>query len=110
MKNFSQEGKTITLPAPYNVTSGAGLLVGSIFGVAANDALSGADVETVTEGVFNLAKVSAQAWTVGQLIYWDDTAKLTTSVLTSNKLIGVATAVASNPTSTGYVRLNGSFI
>jgi len=38
MKNFVQPGKTITLTAPYAVTSGDGLLVGSVFGVAAGTA------------------------------------------------------------------------
>lgn len=109
MKNFIQDGKTMTLTAPYTVVSGAGVLVGSLFGVAANDASVGTDVEAVTEGVFSLAKVSAQAWTVGQLIYWDDTAKLTTTTVGTNKLIGVAAAVAVNPSGTGLVRLNSAF-
>jgi predicted RecA/RadA family phage recombinase len=61
-------------------------------------------------GVFDLATVSAQAWTAGVLIYWDNTAKNTTTVSTSNKLIGVAAAAAANPSSTGRVRLNAAFI
>src|SRR5262245_47585857 len=97
MKNFVQAGNIITLIAPYARTSGQGLLVGSIFGVATTDAALGAAVESVVEGVCDLAKVSAQAWTAGNLIYWDDTAKLTTTVSTSNKLIGCAAAAASNP-------------
>jgi len=72
--------------------------------------LNGATVEAETAGVFEQAKVSAQAWTVGALIYWDDAAKLTTTVPTSNKLIGTATAVAVNPSAVGRVRLNGAFI
>lgn len=110
MKNFIKEGKTVSLIAPYTVTSGSGLLVGSIFGVASNDAAGGAAVEAVVEGVILLAKTSAQAWTVGALIYWDDTNKVATTTSTSNKLIGVATVAAANPSSTGYVRLNGAFI
>lgn len=110
MKNYTQAGERITLAAPYDVISGAGLLVGSIFGVAITDALSGASVEASVEGVFTLAKTSAQAWTVGALIYWDNTNKVCTTVSTSNKLIGVAMAVAANPSSTGSVRLNGAFI
>ena len=35
MKNFIQPGNTITLAAPAAVTSGSGLLVGAIFGIAA---------------------------------------------------------------------------
>lgn len=34
MRNYIQPGNTITLMAPYDVTSGGGLLVGAIFGVA----------------------------------------------------------------------------
>jgi len=109
MKNANQTGDVLTLTAPYTVASGAGMLVGSIFGVATAGASSGATVEAETEGVFELAKVSAQAWSVGQLIYWDDSAKNCTTVSTSNKLIGTATAVAQNPSAIGRVRLNGSF-
>ena len=54
MKNFIQHGKTVTLTAPYDRESGQGALVGSIFGVAAGDVLSGADGEFVLEGVFDL--------------------------------------------------------
>lgn len=110
MKNFVAEGKTLTLLAPYQVASGDGLLVGSVFGVASNDAANGAEVEAVVEGVFTLKKTSAQAWTVGALIYWDNTAKECTTTVSTNKLVGTAMAIATNPTPTGIVRLNGSFI
>ena len=109
MKNFVQRGEIITLTAPYDVAAGAGLLVGAIFGVATSSALSGATVEAAACGVFELAKTSAQAWTVGAKVYWDDAAKLCTTVNTSNTLIGVAVAAAANPSATGLVRLNGSF-
>lgn len=110
MKNYVQPGRTVTVAAPYDRLSGQGLLVGALFGVATFDALSGANVEAELEGVFDLAKVSAQAWTVGAIIYWDDTAKNCTTVSTSNKLIGVAAAAAANPSAIGRVRLNGTFI
>ena len=110
MKNFIQPGEEVTLVAPYTVTSGSGLLVGSVFGVASNDATIGSNVETRLEGVFLLAKLSTEVWTQGVLIYWDNTNKWCTIVSTSNKLIGVSTAAASNPSTTGYVRLNNAFI
>ena len=111
MKNFVQPGNTITLIAPYAVASGDGLLVGSIFGVAAGTAALGEPVETALTGVFDITKIGSQAWTVGAKIYWDDTNKRTTSVATSNTLIGVATeAVAGGAGDTiGRVRLNASF-
>lgn len=109
MRNFIQFGDTLTLTAPYVVASGGGFLVGSIFAVAAGDASSGAQVEGKTVGVYELPKVSAQAWTVGAKIYWDDVAKVCTTVATGNTLIGVCVATAANPSAVGRVRLNGAF-
>ncbi|MGR3493308.1 MAG: DUF2190 family protein [Shimia sp.] len=111
MKNYVQPGSTLTLTAPYAVTSGDGLLVGSIFSVAAGDAASGATVEAALTGVFDLTKIGSQAWTVGAKIYWDDTNKRCTTVATDNTLIGVAVeAVAGGAgDTTGRVRLNAAF-
>ena len=111
MKNYVQPGNTLTLTAPYAVASGDGLLVGSIFGVAAGDAESGATVEAALTGVFDLTKAGSQAWSVGDKVYWDDTNKRCTNVATGNTLIGVAIeAVAGGAGDTiGRVRLNGSF-
>ena len=66
MRNYVQPGNTVTVTAPYSVLSGAGVLVGSLFGVASTSA-------------------------------------------TGNTRIGVALAVAANPSGIGRVRLNGSF-
>lgn len=104
---FVQPGDTIDMAAPYDRSAGQGAQVGSLFGVALNDVLSGSTVSFAVEGVFTLAKTSAQAWTVGQKIYWDDTNKRCDSDGTVGMLIGVASAVAANPSSTGTVRLNG---
>ncbi len=111
MKNYVQPGDTITLTAPYAVTSGDGLLVGSLFGVAAGDAANAETVEVTLTGVFDLKKAASQAWSADDKVYWDDTNKRTTSVATSNTLIGVATeAVAGGAGDTiGRVRLNASF-
>jgi predicted RecA/RadA family phage recombinase len=111
MKNYVQPGNTITLTAPYAVTSGDGLLVGSVFGIASADAALNDPVEAALTGVFDLTKVGSQAWTAGVKVYWDDTNKRATSVATSNTLIGVATeAVAGGAGDTiGRVRLNASF-
>lgn len=106
MKNFVQAGDIITVVAPYDVASGAGALVGTLFGVAAAAALSGANVELKTTGVFDLAKVSAQAWTVGAAIYWDNSAKNCTTTASTNTPLGHALAIAANPSATGVVRLS----
>lgn len=107
MKNFVQPGDVVTVAAPYDVLSGAGCLVGTLFGIAAYAAPSGADVEIRTSGVYVHAKTSAQAWTVGAAIYWDDSAKVFTTTSSGNTLVAKAMAIAANPTATGRVRLNG---
>ena len=111
MKNYVQPGNTVTLTAPYAVASGDGLLVGSIFGVAAGTAALGDAVEAALTGVYDLKKVASQAWAAGDKVYWDNTAKEATKTTTSNALIGVAVvAVAGGAGDTiGRVRLNGAF-
>lgn len=111
MKNYVQPGNTITLTAPYAVASGDGLLVGSIFGVAAGTAALGEAVEAALNGVYDLKKVASQAWAAGDKVYWDNTAKEATKTTTSNTVIGVAVvAVAGGAGDTiGRVRLNATF-
>lgn len=108
MNNYIQPGEVLTLTVDRAVSSGGGFLAGSIFGVATADVADTAAGEFQTCGVVSLAKTSAQAWTVGQKIYWDNTLFVCSTVGTVGQLIGAATAIAANPSSTGYVRLNES--
>ncbi len=106
--NYVQPGKNLTLTAPYDRTTGQGALVGSIFGVAQVTVASGAAAEFATEGVWDLAKTSAQPWAVGDRIFWDNMNKRCDNVPTAGFiLIGQATAAAANPSSTGKVKLFG---
>jgi len=109
MKNYVQKGENLTLPAPYAVQSGGGVKTGLVFGVAAGTAANGATVDLVTVGVFDLAKVSTDAFLIGAAVHWDDTAKLCTSTTSGNQKIGVAVVAAANPSGTVAVRLNGMF-
>jgi predicted RecA/RadA family phage recombinase len=109
MKNYVQKGENLTLPAPYDVASGGGVKSGLIFGVAAGDALSGADVDLVTVGVFDLPKVSTDVFNIGAAVYWNDTTKLVTTTTSGNTKVGVAVTAAPNPSGSVNVRLNGTF-
>jgi predicted RecA/RadA family phage recombinase len=98
MKNFIQPGKTVTVTAPANVSSGDLVVVGSLIGVAAFTALSGAEVEIDTEGVFSLPKVVTDVISQGEKLYWDSgVSKLTKTAGTGSKpLVGIARAAAGN--------------
>lgn len=109
MRNYVQRGDNITVAAPYAVASGAGVLVGSLFGVASGAADSAAEVVISTVGVFNLPKTSALAIAVGDRVYWDDAAKVVNKTSSGNTLVGVAVSAAGNPSGAVDVRLNGAF-
>jgi predicted RecA/RadA family phage recombinase len=105
MKNFIQPGDTLTLLAPRTLaTAGLGILVGALFAVAVNPAASGAAVESLTEGVFDLPK-AAGAITQGAKVYWDNTAFNVTTTSSGNTLIGVATQAAASGDATARIRL-----
>ena len=105
MRNFIQQGVNVTLTAPANVLSGDGVLVGSLFGVAATHASAGQPVECTTIGVFELPKAAGEM-TQGALAYWDDTAKQVTGTEAANHLIGHVTETAASGDPTVRVRLS----
>src|SRR3546814_6556142 len=86
-----QKGIAIELAAPYDVASGGGALVGSLFGVAIVTLASGASGNFETCGVFDLTCLGTDTIDQGQKVYWDNTNKRCTETATSNSLIGVAT-------------------
>jgi predicted RecA/RadA family phage recombinase len=124
MKYFSQEGEVLDLTTPVGgVTSGNGYQVGQIFGVACKSITAAEQVADATikfpalvRGVAQLTKVGSQAWTEGELIYWDDGNARCTSVPTGNRLIGAAVLNpetgampgSGSTVTTGYVYLDGA--
>lgn len=109
MNNYKQPGEKVTFTAPAGgVVSGGGYFIGAQFVVAENTAAVGLEFEGLTKGVVELPKTSAQAWTEGQAIYWDPVTAKADSLGTIGTLIGVASAVAANPSATGMVKLNES--
>jgi predicted RecA/RadA family phage recombinase len=105
MKNNVQAGKTLTVAAPRTVLSGEGVLVGNIFGIASDDATSGANLEIVTEGVFDITK-DTDTFSQGDKVYWDNSAFKATSDAGANKLIGVAIQAQLTGDSTARTKLN----
>jgi len=111
MKNFVQPGEIVTAIAPSGGTvSGTPYLIGSLFGVAATSQAAGAEVEMATEGVFELPKVTGQAWAAAfAAIYWDNTAKNCTTTSAGNTKIGVNLKAQGSGDTVARVRLNGVF-
>ncbi len=106
-KNFIQAGETLTVPAPAAVASGDVVISGAIVGVARGAAESGNPVDVATNGVWELPKVGANAFTVGALVYWDSGTGLATTTSSGNTKLGVAVEAAAASTGTVKVRLSG---
>ena len=107
MKNFVHPGVMIAFPAPGGgVLSGEGLIVGSLFGIAATDALAGAPVECLTAGVVELP-CTGQVFAFGAKVYWSTANKNCTTTAAGNTLIGVASRAAAAQDPTVRVRLDG---
>ena len=108
MKTYIQNGHVITLPTPAGgVVSGDGLIVGSIFGVAAYSAAEGDPVELATTGVYKLPKASAAVLGVGARVAWDNTAKQINTPGAGRFPVGIATEAAGNGITSVAVRLDG---
>lgn len=108
MRNFIQDGDVLTVAAPYDVASGAGMQVGSFFGVASAAALSGATVEMSLEGVYELTALGTDTGSVGTIVYWDNTNKRITTTVGSNLKVGALTVAKTNGQTTAVVRLNAT--
>ena len=110
MNNFIQPGATRPFTAPTGgVVSGGVYKIGQRLVVATGDKAEAEIFQGQTVGVFSVTKVGSQAWTVGALVYWDDSNKYFTTTTSSNLLAGDAfEAVGSGAgETTGKVHLNG---
>jgi predicted RecA/RadA family phage recombinase len=106
MKTYIAPGKSITVTAPAGgVLSGQGVLIGTLFGIAQVDAVAGADVEILTEGVVEIGKTSALQIDVGDRVFWDATNKVVNKTAAAQVCVGVVVSAAANPSSTVRIRL-----
>lgn len=110
MKNFIQPGDMMEITAAAALSSGDGVLQGSVFGVAAIDVAIGEKVNIALEGVYELPKKSADVFAQGAKAYWDNTLKEVTVTAMGNSLIGVAHAAAGAGILKISVRLDGTSI
>jgi predicted RecA/RadA family phage recombinase len=108
MKNYVQAGDVIAVVAPYAVASGAGVLLGALFGVAAYDAANGATVDIKRKGVFDITALTADTGAVGTKVYWDNTNKRLTVTASANTLVGCLTLAKIGTDTTARVLLDGA--
>ena len=99
MKNYIQDGDTLTVTAPAAVASGDFVQVGRVRGIAVTSAASGAQVELKTTGVYDIPKTGTEEFaSVGLPVYvvlsGNGVKTVTTASGTSNVLVGVNVATS----------------
>ncbi len=105
MKNFVQKGDVLDLSIPDGRLSGQGVLVGSIYGIAAesNESGSAAIRAVAVEGVVEVAKLAADNMSVGDKVNWNDS-NLEVQLATSD-LDNVGTVVEAAAASSTVVKI-----
>jgi predicted RecA/RadA family phage recombinase len=104
---YVSEGEAIDYtPSGSSLVAGQVVDLGTFVGVAVTDIADGVKGALAIEGVFDFAKYTGEAVTLGQLVYWDEgTNTATTTVGYSEAVIGKAVAAALAGDSTVRVKL-----
>lgn len=90
------------------LASGAGVVVGTKFGVALAAIAANVTGSVQICGVFTLAKLGTDTMAQGALVYWDAANSRMTTTSAGNTLAGVAANAAGSGATTVNVLLNGT--
>ena len=104
MKNFIQPGDSIDVIAPADVNSGAMVLIGSLLGVASNKVLSGASLSIGVTGVYEVPKLEANTWVVGNKVNYNTSTGEFQLATTTLDNAGTVVEAADNSKTVGKVR------
>ncbi len=107
--SYLQPGDTLTVTNSTGaaIAAGAGILVGARVAVAAVDLANGASGSAFFTGVHSVAKNTGAGTggAQGAAVYWDNTAKKFTAVVTSNTLAGYFAKTSADGDATCEVKL-----
>jgi predicted RecA/RadA family phage recombinase len=96
--NFVQPGLVLTFTAPSGgVTSGVGVLIGTLFCVPLVTAAATVRFAAGVAGVYDIAADAADTFNEGEAVYWDAGNSRVTVVSTGNTFVGWATEDAATP-------------
>jgi predicted RecA/RadA family phage recombinase len=108
MKNFVQNGDYLEITAPATITSGQGVLIGDLFGVAVTDIASGANGILAVEGVYEITKATdaGSGGTIWAPAYFDATQNKVTAIASGNVQVGLFTETTLDAATSASVLLS----
>lgn len=104
-----QEGRYIDYVPSGDVAVGDVVPLTNVCGVAMTDIATGATGVLALEGIWTVPGVSGTVFAVGDVLYWDASAKNATKTATDNTPLGIAMTAKLSAGTTCKVRL-GAFI
>jgi len=103
---FVQDGCAIDYTPGSAVAAGDVVVQGDLVGVVKRPLAANELGALALTGVFDFSKATNVAYTVGTILYWDDTNNLVTTTATGNKQIGKVVRAAATTDPTVRVRLS----
>jgi len=103
---FVQDGWSIDYTPGADVAAGDVVVQGDLVGVAKLDILSGKLGALAVEGVYDFAKNTGVAYSVGAILYWDDTNNVVTATASGNKQLGKVVRAAASADTTVRLKLS----
>lgn len=103
---YQDDERYIDFTAGSSIAAGDVVLIGTLVGVAVNDIGSGATGVVDTKGIYVVPAVNTAAFSVGDVLYWDNVAKKATKTSTGNTRMGVCVIAKAEAGTTCYVLLN----
>jgi predicted RecA/RadA family phage recombinase len=103
---FVHDGRWIDYTPGADVAAGDVVVQGDLVGVAVRPLAANQLGALAVAGVFDFAKGAGVAYTVGQILYWDDTNNVVTTTATGNKQIGKVVRAAASADTLVRVRLS----
>lgn len=102
---FVHDGIAIDYRPDSDVSGGDVIVQGDLVGVAKLDIAAGKLGALAIDGVFDFAKATDVAYSVGAILYWDDTNHVATATATGNKEIGKVVRAAATSDTTVRIKL-----
>ena len=103
---FIQEGHYIDHTPVSALGSGDVVVQGDLVGVTVRPLAAGEVGSIAVDGVFDFTKNTGVAFTVGTILYWDDTNNVVTTTSAGNKSIGKVVRAAASADTTVRMRLS----
>lgn len=103
---FIQEGHYIDHTPASALAAGDVVVQGDLVGVTVRPLAIGELGSLAVDGVFDFNKSTGVAFTIGTILYWDNTNKVVTTTTTGNKSIGKVVRAAASADTTVRIRLS----